>query len=108
MLFYEQTDGQEVNVNVALPVAEEPPGLPPPAHFRVLPAIEAAAAVRSGLAASIYPMVYQDLAAWVQAHGYQPNGPGRDIWLHEVDDISEADQQVFEAQLPFTRPPAST
>jgi hypothetical protein len=58
-------------------------------------------------------MVYQDLAAWVQAHGYQPDGPGRDIWIHEVDDICEADQQVFEAdqqvfeaQLPFTRPAA--
>ena len=78
MLFYEQTDGQEVTVNVALPVAEEPSELPPPAHSRVLPAIEAAAAVRSGPAASIYPMVYQDLAAWVQAHGYQPHGPGRE------------------------------
>src|SRR5215472_3919514 len=81
---------------------------PPPAHYRVLPAIEAAAAVRSGPAASIYPMIYQDLVAWVPAHGYQPHGPERDIWLHEVADISEADQQVFEAQLAFTRPPAST
>jgi hypothetical protein len=53
-------------------------------------------------------MIYQDLVAWVQARGYQPHGPERDIWLHEVDDISEADQQVFEAQLAFTRPPAST
>jgi hypothetical protein len=80
----------------------------PPAHYRVLPAIEAAAAVRSGPAASIYPMIYQDLVAWVQARGYQPHGPERDIWLHEVDDISETDQQVSEAQLTFTRPPAST
>lgn len=48
-------------------------------------------------------MIYQDLVAWVQAHGYQPHGPERDIWLHEVDD-----QQVFEAQLAFTRLPAST
>jgi DNA-binding transcriptional MerR regulator len=108
MLLYEQTDGPEVTVYVALPVAEEPTALPPPAHYRVLPAIEAAAAVRSGPAASIYPMIYQDLVAWVEAHGYQPHGPERDIWLHEVDDISEADQQVFEAQLAFTRPPAST
>jgi effector-binding domain-containing protein len=108
MLFYEQTDGPEVTVHVALPVAEEPAELPPPAHYHVLPAIEAAAAVRSGPAASIYPMIYQDLVAWVQAHGYEPHGPERDIWLHEVDDISEADQQVFEAQLAFTRPPAST
>jgi ectoine hydroxylase-related dioxygenase (phytanoyl-CoA dioxygenase family) len=35
-------------VNVALPVAGEPAELPPPAQYRVLPAIEAAAAVRSG------------------------------------------------------------
>jgi hypothetical protein len=28
----------------------------------------------------------------------------RDIWIHEVDDISEVDQQVFEIQLGFTRP----
>ena len=108
MVFYEHTDGPEVTVNVALPVAGEPAQLPPPAHYRVLPAIEAAAAVRSGPASSIYPMVYQDLVAWVEAHGYQPRWPGRDIWLHEVDDISEADQQVFEAQLAFTRPPPST
>jgi len=107
MLFYEETEGQEFTVNVALPVAEEPAELPTPAQYRVLPAIEAAAAVRSGLAASIYPMVYQDLAAWIQAHGYEPHWPARDIWIHEVDDISEADQQVFEAQLPFTRPVAS-
>ena len=107
MLFYEPTDDPEVTVNVALPVAEEPAELPPPAHYRVLPAIEAAAAVRSGPAASIYPVVYQDLVTWVEAHGYQPHGPGRDIWIHEVDDISEVDQQVFETQLAFTRPTAS-
>jgi hypothetical protein len=42
ILFYEDADGQEVTVNVALPVAKEPGELPPPAHYRVLPAIEAA------------------------------------------------------------------
>jgi effector-binding domain-containing protein len=107
MLFYEQTDGQDVIVNVALPVAEEPAELPPPARYQLLPAIEAAAAVRSGPAASIYPMVYQDLVSWVDAHGYQRQGPGRDIWIHEVDDISEVEQQVFETQLAFTRPGTS-
>jgi DNA-binding transcriptional MerR regulator/effector-binding domain-containing protein len=107
MLVYEHTEGQEITVNVALPVAEEPPELPPPARYRVLPAIEAATAVRSGPAASIYPMVYQDLVTWVQANGYESHGPGRDIWIHEIDDVSEVDQQVFETQLAFTRPPAS-
>ncbi|HEY3734231.1 MAG TPA: MerR family transcriptional regulator [Streptosporangiaceae bacterium] len=107
MLYYEPADGEEVTVSVALPVAAEPAELPPPACYRVLPAIEAATTVRSGPAASIYPMVYQDLAAWIQAHGYQQHEPGRDIWIHEVDDISEVDQQVFETQLAFTRPAAS-
>jgi DNA-binding transcriptional MerR regulator len=108
ILFYEETDGPEITVNVALPVAEQPAELPTPAQYRVLPAIEAAATVRSGRAASIYPMVYQDLVAWVVAHGYQPHWHSRDIWIHEFDDIAEAaDQQVFEAQLAFTRPAAS-
>jgi DNA-binding transcriptional MerR regulator len=108
MLVYEHADGHQITVNVALPVAVEPAELPPPARYRVLPAIEAATAVRNGPAASIYPMVYQDLAAWVEAHGCQSHGPGRDIWIHEIDDISEVDQQVFETQLAFTRPEAGT
>jgi DNA-binding transcriptional MerR regulator/effector-binding domain-containing protein len=108
MIFYEHASGQDVIVNVALPVAEEPTELPTPAHYRVLPAIEVAATVRSGPAASIYPMVYQDLVAWVQAHGYEPHPPDREIWIHEVDDISEVDQQVFEVQLPFGRPSAAS
>jgi DNA-binding transcriptional MerR regulator len=109
MIFYEQAgDQEEITVNVAQPVAEAPAELPPPARYRVLPAIEAAAAVRTGPAASIYPMIFQDLVGWIQAQGYQPDWPGRrDIWIHEVDDVSEADQQVFEVQLTFTRPAAS-
>jgi len=30
--------------------------------------------------------------------------PGREIWINEADGIADADQQVFEIQLPFTRP----
>jgi effector-binding domain-containing protein len=49
-------------------------------------------------------MVYQDLFRWADAHGFEANGPGREIWVNEVDDLAEIDQQVFEVQLPFTRP----
>jgi len=60
--------------------------------------------VRNGLAASIFPMVYQDLVQWIDERGYRADpGPGREVWVHEVDDIAEVDQQVFEIQLPFTR-----
>ena len=30
-------------------------------------------------------------------------GPGREVWVNEVDDIADVAQQMFEIQLPFTR-----
>jgi DNA-binding transcriptional MerR regulator len=104
MIFYDYA-GDDVTVHLALPVAEPPGDLPEPAQYRVLPPIEAAVAVRTGRAASIFPMVYQDLATWIDQHGYEAASPsGREIWVHEVDDIADAPtQQVFEVQVPFTR-----
>jgi hypothetical protein len=107
MNFYEDTDGNDITVHLALPVAGPPAELPASATFMVLPEIEAVVAVRSGPAASIFPTVYYDLARWADAHGYQVCGPGRELWVHEVDDIAEASQQVFEIQLPFARPETS-
>ena len=108
MLMLRRVHGEDVTVFLGLPVAQPPQELPAPAHYLVLPEIEAAVAVRSGPSASIYPMVYQDLVRWVEERGYRPvPGPGRDVWVHEVDDIADADQQVFEIQLPFTRPEAA-
>jgi effector-binding domain-containing protein len=90
---------------LALPVTEPPAELPAPASYRVLPEIEAAVAVRSGPAASIFPMVYQDLVRWIEERGYHPfHGPGREVWVHDKDDINDPGPQVFEIQLPFTRP----
>lgn len=102
VLFYEE-DGDDVLVFLGLPVAEPPGNLPAPAQYRVLPEIEAAAAVRSGPAATIFPMVFHDLVRWSEERGYRPAGPNRNVWLHEIDDVADADQQVFEIQLPFTR-----
>ena len=104
MIFYEHDNYTDVTVYLALPVAEEPAELPPPAQYLVLPEIEAAVAVRNGLAANIFPMVYHDLLRWAEEHGYEAHGPGREIWVNEVDDIADIDQQVFEIQLPFFRP----
>jgi hypothetical protein len=100
MVFLAGNEGDDVTVFLALPVAE----LPPPAQYMVLPAIEAATAVRNGKASSIYPAVYHDLVHWCTAQGFQTSGPGHDIWIHEMDDVSQAEEQVFETQLPFTRP----
>ena len=107
MVFFADHDSDEATIYLALPVAEPPAELPPPAQYMVLPAIEAATAVRNGRASSIYPAVYHDLVHWADAHGFQTSGPGRDIWIHEIDDISQVDEQVFETQLPFTRPEAT-
>jgi DNA-binding transcriptional MerR regulator/effector-binding domain-containing protein len=104
MIFYEHDNYTDVTVYLALPVAAEPAELPPPVQYLVLPEIEAAVAVRNGLAANIFPMVYHDLLRWAEEHGYEATGPGREIWVNEVDDIADVDQQVFEIQLPFTRP----
>jgi DNA-binding transcriptional MerR regulator len=108
VVFFEDHDTGAATIYLALPVAERPAELPPPAQYKVLPAIEAATAVRNGRASSIYPAVYHDLVHWCTANGFQTAGPGRDIWIHEIDDISQVDEQVFETQLPFTRPEAAS
>jgi DNA-binding transcriptional MerR regulator len=108
IVFYEHEHGEDVTVFLGLPAAEPPEYLPAPAQYRVLPEIEAAVAVRSGPSTSIFPMVYHDLVRWIEAHGYRPvPGPGRDVWVHEVDDLADVAEQVFEIQLPFTRPAAA-
>ena len=105
MIFYEYEHGEDVTVYLALPAAEPPGELPAPAQYRVLPEIEAAVTVRSGPAASIFPVVYHDLIRWIDERGYRAaGGPGREVWVHEVDDIADVAQQVFENQLPVTRP----
>ena len=110
MVFFEdnEAEGDDITVFLALPVAEPPAELPAPAQYLILPAIEAATAVRNGKASSIYPAVYHDLVHWCSANGFQTHGPGRDIWIHEIDDVSQVEEQVFETQLPFTRPEATS
>jgi DNA-binding transcriptional MerR regulator len=105
VIFYEREHGADVTVFLGLPVTEPPAELPAPAFYRVLPEIEAAVAVRSGPAATIFPMVYQDLVLWIDEHGYrQIDGPGREVWVHDKDDPTDPGPQVFEIQLAFTRP----
>jgi DNA-binding transcriptional MerR regulator len=104
VIFFEQHKDADITVYVGLPVAEPPSELPAPATYRVLPEMEAIVAVRNGPAASIFPVVFHDMTRWASAHGYQPGGPPRDVWIHEIDDIADVDQQVFEVQMPFTRP----
>ena len=103
LIFYEYRNGENVTVHLALPVTDAPGELPAPAQYRVLPQVEAAITVRSGPAASIFPMVYHDLARWIDERGCHAAGPGREVWVNEVHDIADVAQQVFEIQLPFIR-----
>lgn len=58
-----------------------------------------------GPAASIFPVVYHDPVRWIDERGYRALiGSNREVWVNEVDDIADVAQQVFEIQLPFTRP----
>lgn len=59
--------------------------------------------VRNGLATSIFPMVYRDLARWIDERGFRPGFPAARSGCIEVDTIEDAGQPVFEIQLPFTR-----
>jgi DNA-binding transcriptional MerR regulator len=108
VIYYEGDPGSDLTAVLALPVAERPAELPPPARYLVLPEVgEAAVTIRSGPAASIFPFVYHDLARWADERGYQAVGPGREVWVHMVDDLADVSQQVIEIQLPFTRPGAT-
>jgi len=43
----------------------------------------------------------------IEERGYRAvPGLGREVWVHEVDDIADIAQQVFEIQVPFIRPDA--
>jgi DNA-binding transcriptional MerR regulator len=103
MILSERSEQDDITVQLALAVTERPSELPAAVQYAELPEVQAATTVRSGPAASIFPMVYHDLARWADAHNCQTIGAGRLIWVHEVADVEHANEQVFEVQLPFTR-----
>ena len=104
MILYDAHD-EGVTVYLAQPVTEPPDELPPSARYRVLPEIEAAAAVRSGPAASIFRSCITTWSGGSTSGATRAViGSNREVWVNEVDDIADVAQQVFEIQLPFTRP----
>jgi hypothetical protein len=104
MAFYEGEPERDLMAYLALPVSQAPSELPEPAELKELPAIEAAVAVRGGRAAQVFPMVYDDLAQWIDEHGFEPEWPGREVWVRTATSMADADQQIFECQLAFRRP----
>jgi effector-binding domain-containing protein len=68
----------------------------------VLPGTHVASCVRRGTTREVWPRIVQDVMSWIEEHGYEHVGPGRDFFL----EINEADpsKQVFEIQAPLRRP----
>jgi DNA-binding transcriptional MerR regulator/effector-binding domain-containing protein len=93
---------KRITMFVGTPIPEDVTEAPPPAEIVVLPGVEVASCVRQGTAREVWPRIVQDVMAWIEEHGYEHVGPGRDFYL-EISD-AEPGRQVFEIQAPLRRP----
>jgi len=85
---------------VALPIGPGEVTLPPPAQIVDLPEVpEAVSVVIPSPTADGYPAMYAELARWIDAHGYEIDGHGRDVYLNTSPPASDADV-VMEIQWP--------
>ena len=50
----------------------------------------------------MWPRIVRHVMAWIEEHGYEHVGPGRDFFLEP--NAAEPSQQVFEIQAPLRRP----
>jgi DNA-binding transcriptional MerR regulator len=96
------TSGEQVIMFVGTPVPESVTEVPAPASLVLLPGVQVASCVRQGTAREVWPRIVHDVMAWIEEHGYQHVGPGRDFYLQLDDD--DPSQQVFEIQAPLRRP----
>lgn len=65
---------------------------------RELPSVEVAAAVHQGEFAQ-FQQLYPSLLSWISDHGYQINGPSREIYIHH--DCDNLQQSTTEVQFPI-------
>jgi hypothetical protein len=55
-----------------------------------------------GTTREVWPRIVHDVMTWIEEHGYEHVGPGRDFFLETNE--AEPGKQVFEIQAPFRRP----
>ena len=85
-------------VYAAIEVAQDTAEVAAPALLLDLPTVpHAATVVRAGPLDASYPPIYQELAEWIEAHGYQRCGPARDVF---VDPRPADGNLVLEIQWP--------
>ncbi len=98
--YYDHHDDGSVTVHAAVPVNASPTGAD---HFdiRDLPGVDAAATlVHRGPMEDVLSSV-QQLARWVDGHGFRSAGPSREVYLEASSDLSEF---VTELQEPIVAP----
>ncbi len=92
----------DITMFVGTPVPDAVTTAKEPAEIVLLPGVEVASCVRQGTTRDVYPQIVRDVMTWIEEHGYEHVGPGRDFYLEINDD--EPSRQVFEIQAPLRRP----
>jgi effector-binding domain-containing protein len=92
---------QDVDIEVAVPVAAKV-AESERVKQRELPAGEMACAVHTGSYETIGGS-YGQLMAWVEANGYRPAGPVREVYLRGPESGGDPSTYVTEIQLPVTQ-----
>jgi DNA-binding transcriptional MerR regulator/effector-binding domain-containing protein len=96
-------DDRDLVAYAARPVADNVAAIQPPAEILLPDTVpEAATVVRRGTVTHIYDGLYAELARWLEQHGLEHVGAGRDAFLEDSDD-PEA-EVVVEIQWPIRRP----
>jgi DNA-binding transcriptional MerR regulator len=92
----------DITMFVGTPVPDAVTNAKEPAEIVLLPGVEVASCVRQGTARDVFPQIVHDVMTWIEEHGYEHVGPGRDFYLEINDD--DPSKQVFEIQAPLRRP----
>jgi DNA-binding transcriptional MerR regulator/effector-binding domain-containing protein len=94
--------GKRITMFVGTPIPDHVTEALAPAEIVMLPGVDVASCVRQGTTREVWPRIVQDVMAWIEEHGYDHVGPGRDFYLEINDD--DPSKQVFEIQAPLRRP----
>ena len=84
------------------PLADDVITAKEPTQLVMLPGVEVASCVRQGTARQVWPRIVNDVMQWIEKHGYEHVGPGRDVFLETND--QDPSKQVFEIQALLRRP----
>ena len=104
MALFHDTDYREQNVDVEAGVCtKQQMRVAEPLTCRQLPATTVASVVHHG-AFNRVAEAYGDLLRWIEANGYGPCGPTREIFLHVETPVSRDDERnVTEIQVPVAK-----